>query len=79
MARHMSWAVESPRNSDSNGDGEGANKDVGKGGDEGAADGGEGARDGGEGGANGGEGARDGSEGEDTRSSCSINGRPEFV
>jgi len=69
MARHMSWAIESPQNSEGNGNGERADKDVGKGGDEGAADGGKGARDGGEG-------ERDSGEGKDTCSSCSIDGRP---
>jgi len=63
--RYMSWAVESPWNSDSNGNDEGADKDIGKGGDEGA-------RDGGEGGASGG-------EGEDTRSCCSINQLPTSI
>lgn len=81
----MLWAVKSPWNSDSNENGEGADKDLGKGGDErardggkGARNGGTGARDGGEGGANGSEGVRDGSEREDVRSSSWINGRPEF-
>jgi len=49
MARHVLRAGESPWNSDSNGNGEEADKYAGKGGDEDAADGGEGARDGGEG------------------------------
>jgi len=44
----MLWAVESPWNSDSNGNDEGADKAAGKGGDEGVADGGEAARDGGQ-------------------------------
>ena len=57
MARHVLRAGESPWNSDSNGNGEEADKYAGKGGDEDAADGGEGARDGGEGARDGGEGA----------------------
>jgi len=66
----MSLVAESPRDYDSNGNNEGADKDIGKDGHERARDGGEGAAkggkeagDGGKGAKAGGQGARDGGEG----------------
>jgi hypothetical protein len=84
--------LESPRNPDGNGKDEGARKDIGKGGDEGAGDGGEGAAEGGQGAGDRGErakdagggardrggGARDRGEGDDIRFSWSITGRLGF-
>jgi len=51
--------LESPRNPDGNGKDEGARKDIGKGGDEGARDGGEAAAEGGQGAGDRGERAQD--------------------